>query len=99
MNNQIGTDFAEVQQTVSQMNAELQKMSEELKKMINLVQQQDDWRGPDAAKYKAAIMDFISKIANTIGWMEKLDNTIASHSQALYERSVEAAKNVRAGIE
>ena len=93
MNGQIGTDYVETQQTLSKMNAELQNMSEQLKAIIQAVKAQDTWRGPDALKFKLAIMDYVSKIANTIGWMEKLDNTIASHSEELYSRSINDSNN------
>jgi len=93
MNQNIGTNYRATQQTIKEMNQELQTIINETKKMVNAITARTDWQGPDAVKYKEALLEFAQKMANTCNWMENVDNTISAHSAELYNRSVEDANN------
>jgi len=93
MNQNIGTDYIETQRTLSEMNNEISNIAREIEELVKAIDEQKDWQGPDAVKYKEALLDFAQKMANTCGWMENLDNTISAHSAELYNRSIEDANN------
>ena len=93
MNQTIGTNYVATQQTIKEMNQEIQNIVNETKKMVQAITERTDWQGPDAVKYKEALLEFAQKMANTCKWMENVDNTISSHSAELYNRSIEDASN------
>ena len=91
MNQTIGTNYAETQRTLKAMNSEIEGIVKEIEDIVNAMDELQGWQGPDAVKYKEALLNFIQKMANTCGWMEQLDNTINEHSTELYNRSIEDA--------
>ena len=72
----------------------IEDMQEAVKALVNAVEAATDWQGPDAENYKASLIGFAERLNNCANWMYAAGRQSIEHSEALYQRSLEAAEEI-----
>lgn len=87
MNNIISTDLSLVQEQIKSTEATRAEMVTALKNLIETINNTTDWKGVDADRYKAILIDFAKKLINCANWMDAAGGQATKHAIALLERA------------
>ena len=87
MNNVIGTNLSLVQEKIKSTETSRAEMVASLKNLIETINNTTDWKGVDADRYKAILIDFCKKLINCANWMDAAGGQATKHAFALLERA------------
>ena len=90
----IATNYELVRNTIMGTDESIEDMQEAVKALVNAVEAATDWQGPDAENYKASLIGFAERLNNCANWMYAAGRQSIEHSEALYQRSLEAADEI-----
>ena len=90
----IATNYELVRNTIMGTDESIEDMQEAVKALVNAVEAATDWQGADAENYKASLIGFAERLNNCANWMYAAGRQSIEHSEALYQRSLEAADEI-----
>lgn len=95
MNNNIATNYDIVEQKIKGTEASRNEMISALSKLAQTINSTSDWKGVDADKHKAALLDFCQKLTNCARWMEAAGAQALQHSNKLKERALASQRTAK----
>lgn len=95
MNNNIATNYDIVEQKIKGTEASRSDMISSLQKLAQVINNTTDWKGVDADKHKAALLDFCQKLSNSARWMEAAGVQALQHSNKLKERALASQRTAK----
>jgi uncharacterized protein YukE len=84
----IAADYENVKSMIQNMNAKVSEVEASVDKILQGISTATEWRGVDATAYKVVLQSYARRIRRSARWLNRLNGTISSHANALYERAI-----------
>lgn len=93
--NNIATNYDIVVEKIKGTSASREDMIMGLSSLSKTINNTVDWKGVDAERYKAVLLDFCQKLTNCAKWMQAAGEQAVKHSGRLKERAIASQRTAQ----
>lgn len=93
--NNIATNYDIVVEKIKGTSSSREDMIMGLSTLSRTINDTVDWKGVDAERYKAVLLDFCQKLTNCARWMQAAGEQAVQHSSRLKERAIASQRTAR----